>query len=163
MSIAVAREFRITGRAVLLGLIAFFGVIIAVNLGLVYFALHSWPGLSTDDAYQKGLHYNDTLASAAKQSELGWQSVIRYAPKEGLAVDLHRHDGAPIPGLRVTARIERAVGEPMRHDVTFTEVMPGTYGSPLKLEKAGRWLIEVTAVDSAGNSYRMQHALMVAP
>ncbi len=37
----------ITGRAVLFGLLAFFGVVFAVNGALIFFALDSWSGLTT--------------------------------------------------------------------------------------------------------------------
>jgi len=37
----------ITGRMVLFGLVAFFGVVFAVNGTLIYFAIDSWSGLST--------------------------------------------------------------------------------------------------------------------
>ena len=44
-------ERRITGRMVLVGLLTFFGVVFAVNGVFVYFALDSWPGLTTEAAY----------------------------------------------------------------------------------------------------------------
>ncbi|MBT3306984.1 MAG: nitrogen fixation protein FixH, partial [Alphaproteobacteria bacterium] len=51
----------ITGRMVLIWLLAFFGTIFAVNAVLVFFALSSWPGLTTDKAYEEGIAYNRTL------------------------------------------------------------------------------------------------------
>jgi len=36
----------VTGRRVLIWLVAFFGVVIAVNMAFVYFALNTWPGLT---------------------------------------------------------------------------------------------------------------------
>ena len=58
---------RITGWTVFYGMVAFFGVIIAVNLTFVYFALDSWPGLTTQHAYEEGIAYNKTLEQAAAQ------------------------------------------------------------------------------------------------
>ena len=56
---------------------AFFGVVIAVNIGYIYIAKKTWRGVVTEDSYQKGLNYNETLKQAEKQKELGWQVDIR--------------------------------------------------------------------------------------
>lgn len=53
-------------------LIAFFAVIIAVNAGYIYLAKATWSGVTTENSYQKGLSYNDTLKQEEKQKELGW-------------------------------------------------------------------------------------------
>ena len=45
----------LTGKTVLIGFLAFFGLIFAVNGAFVYFALDSWPGLRYDSAAEAGL------------------------------------------------------------------------------------------------------------
>ncbi len=52
--------------------IAFFAVIIVVNVVYIYLAKTTWRGVATEDSYQKGLNYNDTLKQEEKQKELGW-------------------------------------------------------------------------------------------
>jgi nitrogen fixation protein FixH len=52
--------------------IAFFAVIIVVNVVYIYLAKTTWRGVATEDAYQKGLNYNETLKQEEKQKELGW-------------------------------------------------------------------------------------------
>lgn len=56
---------------------AFFGVVIAVNIGYIYIAKKTWRGVVTEDSYQKGLNYNDTLKQIEKQKELGWLVEIK--------------------------------------------------------------------------------------
>ena len=59
--------------------VAFFFVVFGVNLAMVFLALDTWSGLSTKDAYQRGLRYNTTLEAMAQKDALGWQdSVIFY-------------------------------------------------------------------------------------
>ena len=41
--------------------VAFFGVVLAANAAMVVIALASWPGLETQQAYQRGLAYDDAL------------------------------------------------------------------------------------------------------
>ena len=62
----------IEGRHVLIGLVAFFGVMLVANGIFVYYALETFAGGDTSDPYRKGMHYNETLAEAARQDERGW-------------------------------------------------------------------------------------------
>ena len=73
----------IEGRHVLLGFIAFFGVIFLVNGIFVYYALGTFGGGDTSDPYRKGLHYNDTLAEAARQADQGWKEELVYGAETG--------------------------------------------------------------------------------
>lgn len=52
--------------------VAFFAVIIAINLGYIYIAKTTWRGVATENSYQKGLNYNEVLKQEKKQQELGW-------------------------------------------------------------------------------------------
>ena len=53
---------------------------IAVNGVFTYFALESFGGLETEQAYLKGLDYNRTLEAAAAQRERGWQVELEQEP-----------------------------------------------------------------------------------
>ena len=52
--------------------ISVFGVVLIVNLFFMFSAVHSFSGLSTDQAYDKGLKYNQEIAAAKQQQLLGW-------------------------------------------------------------------------------------------
>ena len=65
------RQF--TGKHFLIFIVSFFVVIIAANGMMAYFAIDTFSGLETDDAYRKGRDYNRTLELAQKQAELGWK------------------------------------------------------------------------------------------
>ena len=56
-------------------------VVIAVNIALVIYAVGTFPGLETDDAYRKGLAYNKTLAAARAQEARAGRVDVRYAPR----------------------------------------------------------------------------------
>ena len=62
--------FRITGRMVFFGLVAFFGLIAAVNGVFMFYALDTFPGLTTEDSYKKGIVYNRTLDDAEARRRL---------------------------------------------------------------------------------------------
>ena len=58
----------LTGRHVLMMLIAFFGVIFAVNGVFLYAAISTFDGTDTSSAYQKGIDYNTTIAESEEQA-----------------------------------------------------------------------------------------------
>jgi len=158
---------RITGKKVLLWMVAFFGVIIGANASLTYFALNTWPRLTTEDAYKKGLAYNQTLDAAARQSAMGWVSTVDIHPGTGtdktIKINLTGAGDTPQSGLVVTATLERAVGTPGTQIITLTETAPGTYAGTFKSPAEGRWLTEVNAVGPNDANYRMKHQVMIKP
>ena len=151
----------ITGKMVLIWIVAFFAVIVAVNLTFVYFALDSWPGLTTQKAYEEGIAYNQTLEGAARQDAMGWRShvVLGAATPKGtrmLTLTMTGPDGV-LAGLAAQARLTRPLGEGLTVDVTLAEDRPGLYAALLRLPALGRWQAEVTARAPDGRAYRMVH------
>lgn len=162
MSSALPSASRpITGKMVLAWIVAFFAVIIAVNLTFVYFALDSWPGLTTQKAYEEGIAYNQTLEGAARQDAMGWRSHVVLGPSTPkgtrlLTLTMTGPDGA-LAGLAAQARLTRPLGEGLTVDVTLAEDRPGLYAALLRLPALGRWQAEVTARAPDGRSFRMVH------
>jgi len=151
----------ITGRTVLFGMLAFFGVIIAVNMLFVYFALESWPGLSTDKAYEDGLAYNKTLEAAARQSELGWQSRVGLENGAQLSAMLLNKSGAGVSGGTVTARLVRPTHEGIDQTIMLKEFQPGHYLGPVSPLLPGRWKVELRVTEGEQSLYFMVHELRV--
>lgn len=72
----------------------FFGVIVLVNSVYITMALRSHSGVVTEDAYRKGLAFNEKLEQARNQpeilNELRFENNIlrwKIADKTGLAID----------------------------------------------------------------------------
>lgn len=132
----------ITGRHVLYGMLAFFGVIFAVNAVFVYYARTTWTGLETENAYQKGLSYNDNIRAAGSQHVLGWQVPdIRLAAVgevQAMFVDRHKQ---PLNGLTVTAVVRRPVSSAFDQTVALTELGEGKYAGRLPPLSAGQWQV----------------------
>ena len=93
--------FRITGRMVFFGLVAFFGLIAAVNGVFMFYALDTFPGLTTEDSYKKGIVYNRTLDDAEAQRRLGWNSSVGLGADGMLTVTMTDKIGAPLSGALV--------------------------------------------------------------
>lgn len=156
--------FRLTGRHVLIGLLAFFGTVMAVNAVMVTVALDSWTGLTTRSAYNDGLAYNKTIADVARQSALGWRvqtTVARIgepAADGSIAVrvtaDPRDGAGAALAGSRVTVQFRHPILEANDFDATLTENANGRYEAVATLPTAGFWKLRVLVVDPMGQTYR---------
>jgi nitrogen fixation protein FixH len=156
-----ASEWRVTGRFVFTVLIAFFGVIIAVNVTMAVFASRTWTGLVVENGYVASQHFNSDLQQLRRQEELGWDQHLAVNSAGYLVVEFTRRDGSPISRLAVTANARRPVGD---HDdalLGLIETRPGQYESQATLG-AGRWLVDVTARKSESETMRMIHDIMVA-
>lgn len=128
-------------------------VVIAVNGVLVYFALGSWTGISTDDAYRKGLAYNQALAAARAQDQRGWSATVAFERKEGdgaghagrLVVAFTDRDGDPLEDLRVTAALLRPTHEGYDQHIALTQQGSGVYAEDVVLPLPGQWDARIEA------------------
>ena len=100
----MAMKGPLTGRHVLIAILAFFGVIFAVNGVMTYIALDSFSGLATEDAYRKGLRYNEQIAAADAQAAKGWRVDVDYRERSGrISLTVRDKDELPLRSLQVTA------------------------------------------------------------
>ncbi len=141
-----------------------FGVVIAVNLVLVVFALTSWSGLETEQAYQKGLAHNQTLDAISSQVARGWRGTLAFAPREAgsgqLMFTLVDAAGDPVDGLDVTARLIRPTHEGFDKAIILRALGAGRYEAMLDLPLDGQWRVEIEA-SGRGAPYVMSGRIMV--
>lgn len=124
----------------------FFAVIIAVNVFYVYIAKKTWHGLVTGDSYHKGLNYNENIAQAKKQKELGWEVKINYRSvgnlKAEISVILKDRNGNPIDDAQMYINFRR----PSQEGFDFVERVDsstGSYESKVTFPLKGQWDVEV--------------------
>ena len=63
---------RITGRHAAIALVAFFGVVIAVNVTMAMFATRTFGGVVVENSYVASQKFNQWLSAAERQKRLGW-------------------------------------------------------------------------------------------
>src|SRR5664279_3002869 len=89
----------LTGRGVLLWLVAFFGIIFATNAYYITIAVKSFSGEDEQKPYLQGVEYNDTLARRALQKKLDWRAAVAASRLASgnvrIEVDLVQANGAP--------------------------------------------------------------------
>jgi nitrogen fixation protein FixH len=130
--------------------VAGFAVVLAVNATMIWIGITSWPGLVTDNSYDRGLHYNRELEAAAAQTALGWQAEFSARLGEGLRgvleASLRDRDGRPIEDASVEARFLRPTSE--GHDFTLALAPEGggRYTAAFELPLAGLWDVRLKVV-----------------
>ena len=152
-----------TGRTVLFLILAFFGVVFAANGVFIYLATASWTGLSTEDAYRKGLAYNATIERAEAQAALGWQTALTLAAHgtgtQRLTLSLRDRAGRPIEGRSVTAMLRRPLNTGGDVAATLTWAGAERYAADLSLPQGGQWLVQVEIMRDDAPPYLIETRL----
>lgn len=135
---------QFTGRHMAGVLIAFFAVVIAVNVVMARFASSTFGGAVVDNSYVASQHFNRWLDEAARERTLGWRAEAKRLADARVEVTLSS-GGAPVNGLAATAR--HPLGRLADRDLTFGALGGNRFVSRKPLP-AGRWTLRLTA--SAG-------------
>mgnify|MGYP001773260422 CR=1 FL=1 len=139
----------LTGRKFLLYLGAFFFVVIGANIIMSYYALSTFDGVETENAYKRGRAYNDVLAAAKAQEERGWSLDISHSVAGALdttfLLTMQDRNGAPVSGLDLSLALRRPVAEGKDQALSAVETRPGTYEAVLTLPAPGNWLLDISA------------------
>lgn len=138
---------QLTGKHVLLGFVAAFSVIIAVNLTLAFNAVKTFPGLEVKNSYVASQQFNERKAA---QEALGWDVVGRH--EAGLlTLSIRDAMGQPVEVADLSAILGRATQ--VSDDVTPAFRFDGTaYVAPLDLAD-GNWNIRMKAVAQDGTEF----------
>ena len=135
----------IEGRHVLMGLVAFFGVMFVANGLLVYYALGTFSGGDRPDPYRSGLNYNETIAAAERQAALGWQADVAYdTGAQRVTLRFVDEADAPVTELDLEATLTRPATNREDRTLRFRESAPGVYVSDVVLEPGG-WVLSVVS------------------
>jgi nitrogen fixation protein FixH len=134
-------DFRVTGRMVLIGFIAFFGVVAGVNAIMIHAAISTFGGVETESSYRAGLAFANEMASAQAQDARHW-SVTAKAALEGDAtvVEVTARDaaGRPVPSLAATAQLVRPTDRRADHAVPLSGYGTGLFRGTTAVA-AGQW------------------------
>ena len=122
---------RFTGWHFTAIIVAFFGVVVAVNLTMAMFATRTFGGVVVENSYVASQKYNGWLDAARKQDQLGW--------KIETSIDDQRH-------VRVSVSIDGAVASGFaRHPLGREPDVPLTFDH-LRSAQAlppGRWAVHL--------------------
>lgn len=136
------RNREITGRTVLYLLLAFFGVVFAVNAVMVKAATSTFGGVEVQSSYKAGLQFETEVARARAQDALHWRVEGHVARDETgnavLELTVRDAKGLVVPGLTADARLAHPADERLDRDVDLKIVDAGKFRGEVPVH-AGRW------------------------
>jgi nitrogen fixation protein FixH len=134
-------------------LLAFFGVVIGVNVIMMELAIQTLPGTEVDSAYSASLAYEKEIAAAHDQNVRAWKvnAHIQRGSDGGATVQVEARDnsGVPMSGLTFQGRFERPTDRRADQPVGMAEVGSGIYRGSAPLIAPGQWDL-VLEGDAAG-------------
>jgi nitrogen fixation protein FixH len=143
----------LTGARVLVMLLAFFGVVIGVNMIMMRLAIQTLPGTDVDSAYSASLAYEGEIAAAHDQNARNWKvdARIQRGPDGGATLQVEARDdsGKPMSGLKFRGRFERPTDRRADLPVALAETGIGVYRGSAPMIAPGQWDL-VLEGDAAG-------------
>lgn len=153
---------RRTGFILLGILLGVFAVVLAVNLTMAYLAIHTNTGVVSEEAYEDGLKYNQTLSEEAREQALGWH-LTRSAEAFPARLAYTLTSGTqPLSGAVVAVVVERPLADQPSLTTALAETVSGTYAAPLPRLAQGQWRLTVTATQG-GHRLTGQERIIVRP
>ncbi|TVQ55254.1 MAG: hypothetical protein EA355_10250 [Rhodobacteraceae bacterium] len=149
-----------TGRKMLIVMLAFFGVVIAVNVVMATLAIRSFRGVIVDSGYVASQDFNRDMALLAAQAERGWRVEPSVAGGSPLLAFRDAED-RPIDRLDITAVALWRTDEHADVALTMVEAAPGLYAAEEAL-RPGQWRLSVRA-EGVGEPWAGVFDLYVRP
>ncbi len=140
-----------------------FLVVLGANGAMLYASLASWTGISTENAYERGLYENSEIAQAEAQRHLGWQTAFRFtstAPGQG-RVELALQDryGNLLDRASVTARFIRPTTAGHDVEAELRHVGLGRYAADIALPLRGQWEVRLLAEEEHGTWRQIERVM----
>jgi nitrogen fixation protein FixH len=157
------RPKEVTGRTVLVCLVAFFAVVAGVNAVMIRAAVSTFGGVETENAYQTGRAFAREIAAVAAQDALHWQVNARVsAQAEATRVEVVAHDAAdrPLAGLQATAWLVHPTDRRADQVVSLSEDAPGRFlgrSAPL----AGQWTLVIELARAGDRVFRSKNRVFL--
>ncbi|MDE3027327.1 MAG: FixH family protein [Paracoccaceae bacterium] len=148
----------ITGPKFLIFVVAFFGLVITVNVGMAFQAAHTFPGLEeeTGNGYDESQAFDKIMRA---QIALGWNVDLGYHNKT-FSMAILGKDGKPAKVASVKVLIGRPTEESDDRWPALTDA-GGVYKAQTDLAP-GKWMVKVSAVAADGTQFHQRLSLIVS-
>jgi len=149
MTTSTAAGWQITGRFVLMTVLAFFTVVIGVNVVMIHYAVSTLPGTEVDSAYSASLAYEGEIKAARQQNARGWKidAHIDRGADGSATLNVHARDaqGVALAGLTVSGRLERPTDRRADEAFDIAEGSGGHYRGTAQGVLPGQWELVIEA------------------
>ena len=133
---------ELTGGKVLLWLVAFFGIVFAVNGVLVQAAISTFGGVETLSSYKAGLQFEQEVGLVQRQDALHWQ-VSGTLTRDGagvavLDVSVRDAQGTPLADLSADARLAHPADDRLDRVIAVRSAAAGIFHGAAEAQP-GQW------------------------
>ena len=139
--------------------LAALGLVVIVNAGMIYTALHTFPGENVHGGFETSNNYEEILDTAAQQAALGW-NVDAKTDGGHAVLNVTGRDGQPLANPMVQATAHRPVGPSMTTDLVFDADAGSQFHSEQALPQAGQWDLTIL-VASGADKYTVTRRVLV--
>ncbi|MCO5057757.1 MAG: FixH family protein [Rhizobiaceae bacterium] len=154
------RSGEFTGVHMALMLVAFFFVIIAVNLTMAIFASSSWTGLVVKNTYVASQEFNNKAEVGRAQAALGWNAALDIGDGR-IAYRLTRKGGSPVHAAHATVTLRRPVTDTQDRTLELLPDAAGTLIAETQIAD-GSWIIEIDTEAGLDHPYRDVRRISIA-
>ena len=149
---APGRKGEFTGRHMLVIMIAFFGIIIAINVTMAVMAQKSWTGVVAENTHVSSRQFNAQVAEARTQRALGWSSELVISDGV-ITYRLNDAENNPVRARSAVAYFRRPVHESADQQVTMAAQADGALTARADLGD-GLWNVVIETEAGLERPYR---------
>ncbi|PWE18483.1 ferredoxin [Marinicauda salina] len=143
----------ITGKHVLIGMIAFFAVTIAVNATFITLAVRTFSGEEVERSYVQGLAFNQVLEERRAQAARGWEAAVDI-DADRVIVSVSDPEGGPVGGLELAGALRHPADTSRDVILDFVERETGVYIAEPGAVPPGAWTLAAEGENGPAFSLR---------
>lgn len=149
---------KFTGYHATAMIVAFFAVVVSVNMVMARFAVSTFSGTLVDNSYVASQKYNEWLEEARKQQAHGWTASRVTRVQDKVAMTVLRANDTALKDAEITAIAEHPVGRTDPITLHFVQNGAGVYVSRDVLPE-GRWKLRI-AITHRGNKMALAQEVL---
>ena len=166
MSAEMPKPREFTGKHMLVSILAFFAVVIGVNVTMATLAQKSWTGLVVENTYVASQQFNEEAKKGRAQAALGWTGKLTVASGE-VRYSLVDSHGKPVPLRGVTVLFRHPAYEAEDEALTLAAVVGATPGNAdafavRHTPRNGVWIVEIDADAGLTSPFRDVRRVMIS-
>jgi len=158
------RRWEVTGRMVLICLVAFFAVVGAVNAIMMTAAISTFAGLESESAYQSGLAFEQEITAAEKQQALHWRVEARLerADRNVTRIEIAARDanGKALAGLSAAVTLVHPTDRRLDRSVAMTAEAEGRFSGTTE-PAAGQWDVVIELLRDGARQFRSRNRVVL--
>lgn len=160
------RPKEVTGRTVLVCIVAFFAVVSLVNAIMIRAAVSTFGGLETESSYKAGLGFAREMAASQAQEQRRWNVTARFASirngEASIELTLNDANHQPLTGYQASARLSHPTDRRRDHAVELSAIGVGRFSGRVAAEP-GQWDLMVEIHRDGERLFRSRERIMVKP